>query len=83
MTSRNLEDIKNYAYSVRLVGVLRSIEWEYLQFPQRNPISLSLYLLAHRNRHFQKCPKFKRTAGSGVYTFPILVWRLCARITLL
>lgn len=29
-----------------------------LQFPQRNPISLSLFLLAHGNWHFQKCPQF-------------------------
>lgn len=68
------------------MGVTQSIEWWYLHFPQRNPINLSLYLLAQRRRedptkleHFHKCPKFKRTLGSGVYTFPFLVLHFCAK----
>lgn len=47
MTSRNLEDIKNYSYSIRLPGVLWFTERQYLQFPQRNPVSLTLYLFTH------------------------------------
>lgn len=33
-----------------LMDVPQSIEWQYLPFPQSNPISLSLYLFAHRRR---------------------------------